>query len=74
LDYQWLGNTVDNNKGTFHLGWKRATHLQIYYADKPKHPTHTPYMGIDDITIKQYDLILHGFTSTEDNRLPAAVR
>jgi hypothetical protein len=74
LDYQWLGNLSNNNQGPFQLGWKRTSYPQIYYADKPKHHTHKPYMGSDEISIMQKDLILHGFTLTATNRLPAAVR
>ena len=74
LEYQWLANTYDNNKGTFQLGWMRTTHPQIYYADKPKHHTHKPYMGSDEIAVMQKDIILHGFTLTPTERLPAAVR
>jgi hypothetical protein len=74
LEYQWWGNTNDNNKGTFQPGWRRVTHPQVYYADKRKHHSHKPYMGSEDVIIKQKDIILHGFELTEGGRLPASVR
>ena len=74
VEYQWLGNTANNNKGSFLPGWTRTTHPNVYYAEIRKHHSHKPYLGHGDIAIKQKDIILHGFTLTVTRKLPASVR
>jgi hypothetical protein len=74
VEYQWLGNATNNNNGSFLPGWTRTTHPNIYYSETRKHHSHKPYLGNNDVAIKQKDIILHGFTLTEARKLPAAVR
>ena len=73
VHYQWLGNSVNNNDGTFKLGWLRGSEPKVYYNDNKIHADHKPYSDIGSVGIFQSDIIVHSFKLTDQGKIPANV-
>ena len=73
VHYQWLGNSVNNNEGTFKLGWTRGDEPRVYYNDSKIHTDHKPYSDKGSVGILQNDIIVHSFKLTDGGKIPANV-
>jgi hypothetical protein len=74
---QWMGNARDFVTGTFEPGWvykdsRRRTSGTIYYRATADRSSHEPYTtAMDDLTMNQRDVLIHGFELTASGHLPA---
>ena len=71
--YQWYGNPTKQARDQYKPGWVRSARPNLYYQEKPKHNSHQPYFGHEDMPIHQRDVLLHGFELTQGSRLPKGV-
>ena len=74
VEYQWWGNASNNPEGVFQPGWTTAKGQRLYYTRKPKAAGHKPYLGHEQVPLKQRDIIVHDFTLDAQGRLPLEVR
>ena len=59
IEFQWLGNSFNNEKGKWDLCWYQENEAKIYYSSRPLHKIHTPNTGTDTETrIKPDDVIM----------------
>jgi hypothetical protein len=45
IEFQWLGNSFNNEKGKWELCWYQENEAKIYYSSRPLHNIHTPNTG-----------------------------
>jgi hypothetical protein len=66
VEFQWMGNSVNNEKGKWDLCWHQENEAKIYYSSKPLHKNHTPNTGVDTETrIKPDDVIMSSRGKTD---------
>jgi hypothetical protein len=66
VEFQWMGNSVNNEKGKWDLCWYQENEAKIYYSSKPLHKNHTPNTGVDTETrIKPDDVIMSSRGKTD---------
>ena len=59
VNFQWMGNSLNNEKGKWDLCWYQENEAKIYYSSRPLHKNHSPNSGIDTETrIKPDDVIM----------------
>jgi hypothetical protein len=59
VNFQWMGNSLNNEKGKWDLCWYQENEAKIYYSSRPLHKNHTPNTGVDTETrIKPDDVIM----------------
>jgi hypothetical protein len=73
MEFQWWGNSAENNLDILKPGWVNSSGKGIYYADEKKLLDHRPHSGGNEVVVRQNQLILHGFQLTPQGRLPANV-
>ena len=66
VEFQWMGNSGNNEKGKWDLCWYQENEAKIYYSSKPLHKNHTPNTGVDTETrIKPDDVIMSSRGKTD---------
>jgi hypothetical protein len=59
VEFQWLGNSLNNERGKWDLCLYQENESKIYYSSRPLHRIHTPNTGVDtDTNIKPDDVIM----------------
>ena len=73
IEFVWMGNKMENARGTFKPGWVTADN-EYYYDDSKRHKSHRAYTGTaSETTLKAECVILHGFKLTPALKLPIPV-
>jgi transposase InsO family protein len=66
VNFQWMGNSLNNEKGKWDLCWYQENEAKIYYSSRPLHKNHSPNSGIDTETrIKPDDVIMSSRGKTD---------
>lgn len=76
VKFQWFEPAMNDCDalGPFQPMWINAEHTETYIAKEPIKDTDTAYTNdITGIEIAQRDIILHGFSLTEDEKIPQDV-
>ena len=77
IQYQWWGNDTNNVTKAFMPGWISKIGSDgdpwIYYQMDKKEPNHAPYIGHEDLPMKQKDIVVHSFELARSGKLPMVV-
>ena len=66
IKFQWMGNSLNNEKGKWDLCWFQENEAKIYYQPKPLHKKHPANTGEDtDTRVKAEDVIMSSAGSVE---------